>query len=461
VHVWRLLLLVVFGSLLLALMGCGAGVDNAAPRREVQGISGRTSPIGAASEEARAEEIDYHGWRALRLTNGMVTVVAVPDIGGRIMEYKLGAHPFLWTNPAETGKTYPPAQTEAERRWHNFGGYKLWPVASQRWQGPPDPLGSSLDEGKWTGRILTASGRNVEVELRSPEDKSTGLQITRSIKLFGASSQVRVTEKITNISNDTVEWAFCGYAQVPGSLESGERYSEKARLYLPLNPETKHRPGYVTLTPGGGGQFRALPDNLLQVSCQGQAAKVGADSQAGWLAYLDEAHDFGFVQRFQISKLATYPEQDSTVLLEVSGEQSYMQTGLCGPSRSLRPGESYDLQLDWYATRVGGPLASVGEVAAIQKPLKVERADGKTKLTGVLGVFMPGNLALTLQDAEGKAIGQPTTLKVSPAEVVKLDQALPEETKAKQLVVELQNASGTPLGEIAKLSLAVTVAKAN
>jgi len=457
---WRIVVLLTLCSLLITVLGCGGGVESAGPRREVPGISNSTSPIAPASEEARAEEIDYRGWRALRLTNGMVTLVAVPDVGGRIVEYKLGGHPFLWLNPAEVGKTYPQPRTEAERRWHNFGGYKLWPVAARRWQGPPDPLGSALDEGKWTGKILTASGRNVEVELRSPEDKGTGLQITRSIKLFGASSQVRIAEKVTNISNDTVAWAFCGYAQVPGSLESGEKYSEQARLYLPLNPETKHQPGYVMLQQGGAGQLKVLPDNLLQVSCQGEAMSLGADSFAGWLAYLDEKHDYGFIQRFQPGKLGDYPEQDATVLIEVSAQQSTMQTGLCGPTRSLRPGESYDLTLDWYATRVGGPVVQVGEIAAIQKPLKVERADGKTKLTGVLGVFMPGILAFTLQNAAGQAIGQPTTLKVTPAEVVKLDQALPDEAEAKQLVVELQNASGTPLGEIAKLSLAVTVARA-
>lgn len=457
----QMLLLLAGVALVLAGLGCGGGVDNAGPRREVPGISDSSSPIAAASDDAKAEEIDYKGWRALRLTNGMVTVVAVPDIGGRIVEYKIGGHPFLWVNPAEIGKTYPEPRNEGDRRWHNFGGYKLWPVAATKWQGPPDPLGSSLDSGKWTGKILTATGRNVEVELRSPEDKLTGLQITRSVKLFGASSQVRITEKITNIGNDTTEWAFAGFAQVPGSLESGEKYSEKARLYLPLNADTKHKPGYVTLKPGGTGQLKVLPENLLQVSCQGEAARIGADSVAGWLAYVDEMHEYALVERFAANKLATYPEQDSTVLLEVAGDLPYMQTGICCPTRSLRPGESYDLILDWYATRVGGPIVNTGEVAAIQKPLKVERADGKTKLTGTLGVFMPGNLAFTLQNAEGKTIGQPTTLKVTPAEVVKLEQSLPTEAEAKTLVVELQNASGTPLGEIAKLSLAVTVAKAD
>lgn len=447
-------------SAMLLLCGCGGGVDSGSPRREVPGISGSNSPISAASAEATAAEVDYQGWRALRLTNGMVTVVAVPDIGGRIMEYKLGGHPFLWVNPAERGKTYPAARTEAERAFHDFGGYKLWPAASARWQGPPDPLGSGLDGGQWTGKILTATGRNVEVELRSPEDKATGLQITRTIKLFGASSQVRVTERITNISNDNAEWAFCGLAQLPGALDSEATYSEKARLYIPLNPETKHVPGYVTLEQGGSSQFKVLPDHLLQVSYQQQAARIGADSFAGWLAYADDMHEYAFVQRFAPAKLGDYPEQDSTVTVQTSGQLSYMTSGVCTPKHSIRPGESFEITVDWYATRVGGPIVATGEVAAIREPLKVVREDNKTKVTGELGVFMPGNLAFTLQDADGKAIGQPTTLKVSPAEVVKLAQALPDAAGAKTVVVELQNDSGTALGEIAKLSLAVSIAKA-
>jgi hypothetical protein len=455
-----LVTLLLATSALWLLGGCGSGADGGGPRREVPGISGSTSPIAAASAEATAQEVDYQGWRALRLTNGMVTVVAVPDLGGRIVEYKLGGHPFLWANPAERGKTYPAPRTEADRAYHDFGGYKLWPVASARWQGPPDPFGSVLDSGQWTGKILTAGGRNVEVELRSPEDKVTGLQITRNIKLFGASSQVRVTEKITNISNANADWAFCGLAQVPGSLDGDAAYSEKARLYLPLNPETKHEPGYVTLTSGGTSQFKVLADHLLQVSFQRQEGRIGADTYAGWLAYVDEEHEFAFVQRFAPAKLSDYPEQGSTVIVETSGKQAYMTTGVCTPVTSLKPGESLEMSMDWFATRVGGPVVATSDVAAIREPLKVVRENDKTKITGNLGVLLPGNLAFILQDAEGKAIGQPTTLKVSPAEVVKLAQELPAEAQAKTVVIELQNDSGTPLGEIAKLSLAVTIAAA-
>ncbi|MHB8994420.1 MAG: DUF4380 domain-containing protein [Armatimonadota bacterium] len=451
-----------FASLLLLALfigGCGGGVDSGGPRREVPGITGSSSPIGAAAEQASAEEIDYHGWRALRLTNGMVTVVAVPDIGGRIMEYKLGGHPYLWTNPTELGKTYPQPRTEQERTWHNFGGYTLWPAPPERWKGPPDPLGSQLDGGKWTGKILTASGRNAEIEISSPEDKVTGLQITRSIKLFGASSQVRVTEKITNISKDNADSSFVRVSSLPGSLEDGARASEKSRLYIPVGAQSKHKDGYVTLAAGGGAQYKLLPESVLQVSYQGQKGRVGVDSAAGWVAHVDEQHDYGFIQRFQPAKLGDYPEQGASVIVDTAADQSLMTLGLYSPSRTLRPGESYEIITDWYAARVGGPILDTTEVAAIQQPLKLERVEGKLKLTGAIGVFVPGSLAFIMQDDSGVAIGQPTLVKASPAAVVKLSQQLPDENAAKTVLVELQNETGTPLGTIASLPLGVTLAE--
>lgn len=443
---------------LFVFSGC-SGIQESRPRQEVPGISSPTKSIAPAQEEAKAEEIQYQGWRALRLTNGMITLVAVPEIGGRILEFKLGGHPFLWINPAEIGKTYPTPTPETERLWHDFGGYKLWPLDSPLWPGPPDPPGFSLDSSAWTGKILTASGRNVEAELRSPEDKITGVQITRGIKLFGSSTHVRLTEKITNISEEIREWSFCSWAQLPGALENGARFSEQARLYIPLNPESTHANGYVLLSPSGQGQYKILPQRLLQISYLGQAGKIGVDTKAGWLAYVDELHNYAFVLRFQISQLGAYPVEGVPVLIETNAEHSYINVGLCSPKRSLRPSESYEITLDWYATRVGGPIVDVCDVAAFQKPLQLERAENKLKIGGTFGVFAPGKLAFLLQNAQGQALGQPRTMDVSPADIVKLNQEISAPAEAKHLLVELQNVSGTPLGQIAKLPLAATIAR--
>ena len=45
------------------------------------------------------QKCDFRGWTAYRLENGLINLVAVPDIGGRIMAYDLGPYPFLFVDP--------------------------------------------------------------------------------------------------------------------------------------------------------------------------------------------------------------------------------------------------------------------------------------------------------------------------------------------------------------------------
>jgi hypothetical protein len=439
------------------LVGCG-GVELARARREVPGVSGSASSIGTAQEQATAEDFDYQGWKAFRLTNGMVTLVVVPEIGGRIMEYKLGGHPFLWNNPSQLGEKT--ASGDEKAAWRDYGGYKAWPAPQAKWTPPPDPGAVALEGAPWTGKITVAEGRAAEVEMTSPEDRVTGLQFTRTIQLYGGSSRVKVTEKLTNKAAQAAEWSVRQLTQVPGVVEAGSNAGDKSRLYLPLNPESKLQDGYRLEGTAGASQFKVLTDKLLQVAYQGQNGAAFVDSQAGWVAHVDEAHGYAFVQRFGISPLGTYPEQGSTAMVRVAAQEAYLEVSLFSPLRTLQPGDSLEVSTDWYAAHVAGPIVSCSDVAAVREPLKLARKDEKLRLTGVLGVFAPGNLALNLQDGSGTAVGQPKLVKVSPADEVKLDQEVAEEPTAKKLVIELQNANGTPLGEVASLDMGVMVAKA-
>ena len=38
-----------------------------------------------------AEEIDFRGWDGVRLSNGIIEAVCVPEIGGRLMRFRLGS----------------------------------------------------------------------------------------------------------------------------------------------------------------------------------------------------------------------------------------------------------------------------------------------------------------------------------------------------------------------------------
>ncbi len=464
--------------------GCGGGLapSNRSSRREPS-IGGSSSSYGTSSRQQSAtqrssssasrssrppaaqvtvDQTDYNGWSALRMSNGLVTVVAVPAIGGRIMEYKLGAHPFLWVNPDELGKTYEPPQSEADRQWHNFGGYKVWPAPQTQWGGPPDPLGSVLDGGAWTGKVITAGGQTGEIELLSPEDAVTGLQITRRVQMFSGTTRVLVTEVFKNVSDEPITWSIRTVTQVPGSLSAEEKFSEEARVYFPLNPDSRDPSGFWNLIANRDGsekQFEVLDDGkLMQVSYHHKQGKIGADAAAGWIAYVDDVHQYAFVQRFVVSALDDYLDDGSTVEVLTSGADPYMELAALGPLHELQPGDQFSFAQDWYATRLGGPIRATTEVAAFREPLRLaEDAEGKLRLSGEFGVFLPGTVEVSLTDDSGRRVAEVTDLPAGPEQAVVLDQTVEPAPGATTVALRLFNDRGTLLGAIASIPLATQI----
>jgi len=460
---WMRIVVAVLAAAVVA--GCGAGPSSTRQTsRQQPTIRGTSFPqqLEPASQVSVHED-DYHGWPALFMKNGLVTVVAVPAIGGRIMEYKLGSHPFLWVNEAEFGKTYDPPQTEEERQWHNYGGYKAWPAPQKRWGGPPDPLGSALDGGKWTGKITAHGGQIGEIELVSPADKDvTGLQITRRIQMFASTTKVVVTDIFKNVSDEAIEWGICGVTQVRGSLSISEKFSEEARIYFPLNPDSRAPKGFWYLSKGPSEQFQPLDDGkLMQVSYSFESSKIGADVAGGWMAYVDDIHRYAFVQRFEEQSLSEYPDQGANVEVYTSGEEfAYMQMATLSQLYTLQPGETKSYSQQWYATSLAGPVRDTTELAAIREPLRLESVETGLQLTGELGIFAPGTLEVVLTDEMGKVVSAPVaTVTVSPAETVVLDQIVTARPEASAVALRLVNDRGTPLGQVASVSLATQTAQ--
>ena len=313
------MLAIVGACVTVLLCGCGASVDQLQPgggsdRRPTIGGGYGSSAGAVATKDATAAQVIFQGWRAVQLSNGLVTVTVVPDLGGRIMQYNLGEHPFLWTNPDEYGKLYEPPKTAAERKWHNFGGYKVWPAPQSQWGGPPDPLGSTLDGGRWTAKILKASGEAAVVEVTSPPDPQvTGLQIVRRVTLRPGTTELEVRETFRNVSQREITWSIWDVTQVPGALRGDGQPSREARVYLPLNPKSTFKDGYQHLIADPTDQWTVINDGkLLQTSYGGQTGKIGADSVDGWIAYVDELHKMAFAKTFEVTPGATYPDQGST-----------------------------------------------------------------------------------------------------------------------------------------------------
>ena len=59
----------------------------------------------AAWSQVTVKKIDYEGWKdCWEISNPIVRLVVVPQIGGRIMEYSIQGENVFWQNEAELGK---------------------------------------------------------------------------------------------------------------------------------------------------------------------------------------------------------------------------------------------------------------------------------------------------------------------------------------------------------------------
>lgn len=456
----RRYMLLVAAALGIALLGgCGGGAQQArSPQQEIPGIAGPTSNAQQAAG-ASVEEFNYHGWKALRLSNGIVTLVAVPQIGGRIIEYKIGSQPLLWVNPIELGKEYDAAGVE-QGFVPDFGGNRAIPAESDA--SDASNLARLLSSA-WTYEIVMGRGRKVEITMTSPaSDEGATLQVTRSIAMYSGSTQVQVTDTFTNIGENDAEWSIQHTSQLLGSLSSDAKFSPEAKIYVPLNPESSSTQRFAYLESGGGDQFVPIEDNaLLEVSNLGQAGYVGVDSMSGWAAWADAKDEYAFVQRFVPEKLRDYPNQNSSVTVQIGKNPAYMELGLRTPTMRVAPGDSISATFDWYATRIAAPVRDVTDVAAIHEAPKVEKVGEEFKVSGKFGVFANGELRVYLKDADGLTVGEAIKMQAGSSKMVEFEKTLPADAKAATVVMELSGMEGSPLGEIAAFDVAPTLAVAD
>jgi hypothetical protein len=146
-----------------------------------------TEKTSSSRGPCQIEAVDYKGWHAQQLSNAWVKLIVVPQNGGRVIQVIFAGHSYLFVNPQYEGKYLPPN----EERWFNYGGDKLWLLPEgdddeQHWRGNSD----LLDDGPYTFQAHS-SGPRCEIDLSSPADPRTGIQILRTIRLDGDSPRIQ------------------------------------------------------------------------------------------------------------------------------------------------------------------------------------------------------------------------------------------------------------------------------
>lgn len=421
-------------------------------------LSGVTSAIMSDIQDTGCTlgKVRYEGWQAIELANQFVRVTVVPEIGGRIIQLRLGEQALLYVNPRLKGKVFPPEQNNSEAGWKNYGGSKVWPApqgwsSDAEWPGPPDPI---LDGSPFTFRTVEDSPDSVAIHLASPHDEYTGITFSREIRIFRESAQIQIRHFMKNTSRRPVRWSIWQVTQ-------HDAHPELA-IFLPAT--AYHKMFGDQEYPGLTVDLRR---KLLRLQFADVVAKFGVTPEMGWLATLDARAKTVFAETFSLFPGAPYPDNSAaefwinghgtcTIHGDVYdsaddpvGIDPFVETEILSPMAQLEPEQEYSFGIHWHLARIrASEIVRVSPCAAVAAGLSVRREGGKLSITGSFGIFHAANLELValLRNAKIQAVDQ--LGMTSPLEPCIVKATIADAPNLARVSLRLRDSAGRLLGTI-------------
>ena len=430
---WRVAL--VAGAVVLG--GCGEGEKkDGTPTKQV--------------EPAEAAAAKWQDWSTVALRNGLVSTHLVPTLGGRVMAYEFDGRNLLYANPKLLGQAPPNPSGEA---LPNFGG-----SASL----PSEPASALLALGTYTATIDRERGLEAVVKLASPRDDAAGLELRRDLSLPRGGTVLKVATTLANVGTAARSVYLADTSQHPGSLQDGETHNSLLQLILPLTDKSALAGGYKVNSGEAGEQLTAA-DGRLTLKYGGTELLVGADDDAGWVAWVDQQHKTVLAKFTAPPAGARYADdQNATVYAAPSKNESYLAATLRSPLTEVAAGGSLGFEVCYAATHCPGPVLDVTPVGVVSTRLSGERAEQTVTLGGVFGVFYTGFAQVVFLDKDGTELARTSPVAVNPLVEYRLNQpaALPD--GATQVSLVLLSAERVQLGELARCAVSeLTIKKAD
>jgi hypothetical protein len=423
------------------------------------------------SSPCRIEAVNYRGWSAEQLSNRWLKLIVVPQNGGRLMQVIFAGHSYLFVNPKYEGKYMPPDPT----KWFNYGGDKLWLLPEgndneQEWVGNSD----LIDDGPYAFRKVS-EGQECEIELTGPADPQSGVQIRRTIHLDTDSPRIRFHATMRNKSGHVIEWSIQSVSQYDtlDHTAASPRANQNFWTFTPANPSSSYLNRYhVRFGPAENPAVEVRDDGLFALHYAHMAAELWLDSTPGWLAVVDGDSQYAMVERFRYEKKETYPGKASVIFwmngpetrLSSEGEPSltsggdgspyYLEAEINSPLVEMRPGETRDLDTEWFPTRAGREFHGVEDAGVVIHPLQATLLQtGRVRLSGSFGVFFAGRLVAHLYDEHGGSVGTMPLTQVDPTNLVALETELTPTAKASRVSLHLEDANGLDCGSLQEVKI--------
>jgi hypothetical protein len=396
---------------------------------------------------------DWNGWKAIIMKNDLVSIVTVPDIGARVMQYNLNRYVSIYRDSSLNGQIYTPTATSPFR---NFGGFKNWPspqYGPERWGWPPPP---TLDGGKYTYEILADTPDSSTIKVTSPVEqwKAPDLQFVRRMTIYKNSSRVKMEQFLLNTGDTTVNWGIWDNTQCIATHPDEDDFKD-FWVYFPINPNSVFGSEGVKYDQTSEGWTGEVAPGIYGCQFTPNSKKLFADPKKGWICFVDELNGVTFAKTFPVFEGAEYP--DNGARISVYMDAIDVEVEVTGPVEDIPSGGMISFTEDWYSAKVKGPILNVNSAGAVNTSLKSDN----NIITGNYGVFYAGKAKFIFMDNSGQKIGEGIEHNVSPLENFNLSEsvALPGNTEKVQLCIYDEN--GNLINVLDELDLKPTGIKRN
>jgi hypothetical protein len=429
----------------------------------------------------RIQSATFEEWKAEELANEWVRLMLVPQLGGRLMQIEFGGHRYLFVNPKYKGKYVTPVDAihqhgtngEWGKEWINYGGDKLWPLPEGQGDGYwPGPVSDVLDDGEYKLSVVSQTNP-CTVRLEGPADPATGLQYSREISIGNDSPRISFHAVMKNATDHVIRWSMQSVTQYDtADPRSPGNYNHNFWAFTPVMQRSSYSDGYRVRNGLSDDPSYAVRDGMFTLHWLYLENEVWLDSDAGWLAVVDDSAKYGMIERFQYFADQEYPGKASVIFykngaaLELDDQgipvlrsnhpdeaPYYMEAEINSPMQRLEPGASYGFDTSWCPVRASKNLKAITSAGTVERPLIASiQADG-LHLSGYFGVFLPGKLSAHVFDMHGAESVVVDLQSVDPLQSVELNRTISVPTGATRVAIHLSDEQGVDRGSLGEAEI--------
>jgi hypothetical protein len=431
----------------------------------------------------RMQPTTFEGWKAEELFNDWVRLTFVPQLGGRLMQVEFGGHRYLFVNPKYRGRYFPPVnsaqQHDQQHEWINYGGDKLWPLPEGHGDGYwPGPVSDVLDDGEYKLSVVSQSNP-CTLRLEGPADPATGLQYSREVSIGSDSPQISFHAVMKNATQHAIRWSMQSVTQYDTAdsrtySAAQANYNRDFWAFAPVNPQSAYADGYRVRNGLADDPSYAVHDGMFTLHWQYLENEVWLDSDAGWIAVVDDSAKYGMIERFQYFAGEDYPGKASVIFykngaaleLDDTGMPAlrsnhpdeapyYMEAEINSPMRRLNPGASYALDTWWFPVRASKEFKTVTPAGIVEHPLAASLSADRLRLSGTFGVFFAGKVNAHIFDLQGVESNVVEVGNVDPLQAVELNKTISASPGATRVTIHLNDEQGIDRGSLGEAEITI------